>query len=149
MKKNINKNTIQGKTPVEILKAIMPFIVMFAIIFAFHYTDLIFFKYYPPIVNFGFFIVFFSSLFQEKTVIQKIALAENPDAGAETMKYTRNLTYIWAIFTFINFLISLYTVFMSKEIWALYNGFISYILVGTFFVIEYIVRINFKRKYDC
>lgn len=64
-----------------------------------------------------------------------------------TLKYTRNLTYIWAIFTFLNFLVSIYTVFLSKEIWILYNGFISYFLIGLIFIIEYIVRINFKRKY--
>ncbi len=147
MKKSIDKKT--AKTPVEIIKAILPFIIMFAVIFAFHYTDFVFFKYYPPVVNFGFFIVFFSSIFQEKTVIQKIALAQDPNAGEAVMRYTRNLTYLWSAFMFVNFLISLCTVFMSKEVWAIYNGFISYILVGTFFVIEYIVRINFMRKYDC
>lgn len=56
------------------------------------------------------------------------------------MRYTRNLTYVWAGFTFLNFLISFATVFASEKIWALYNGFISYFLVGTFFIIEYIVR---------
>lgn len=92
-----------------------------------------------------FFAVFFSSLFQEKTVIQKIALAAEPDADENVMRYTRNLTYVWAGFTFLNFLISLATVFASEKIWALYNGFISYFLVGTFFIIEYIVRGVKKR----
>ena len=70
-----------------------------------------------------------------------------PDITDVTLKYTRNLTYIWAIFTFLNFLVSIYTVFLLKEIWILYNGFISYFLIGLIFIIEYIVRINFKRKY--
>lgn len=70
-----------------------------------------------------------------------------PDITDVTLKYTRNLTYIWAIFTFLNFLVSIYTIFLPKEIWVLYNGFISYFLVGLIFIIEYIVRINFKRKY--
>ena len=131
----------------KFLKILAPFIGMFIIIFAFHYTNLIFFKYYPPIVNFCFFVVFFSSLFQEKTVIQKIALLMEPDADENVMRYTRNLTYVWAVFTLLNFLASVWTIFLSKEMWTLYNGCISYILVGMIFAVEYIVRIKFKRKY--
>ena len=129
----------------KMIKALAPFIGMFAVIALFHFTDFVLLKYYPPIANFGFFAVFFSSLFQEKTVIQKIALAAEPDADENVMRYTRNLTYVWAGFTFLNFLISLATVFASEKIWALYNGFISYFLVGTFFIIQYIVRGVKKR----
>ncbi len=131
----------------KIIKALAPFIGMFAVIGIFHFTDFILLKYYPPVMNFCLFMIFFSSLFQERTVIQKIALASDPDSNEAVMKYTRNLTYIWAVFTFLNFLVSVGTVFMSEKIWALYNGFISYLLVGIIFIIEYIVRINFMRKY--
>ncbi len=131
----------------KLLKALAPFIGMAIVIFAFHYTNLIFFKYYPSIVNFCFFAVFFSSTFQEKTVIQKMALAMEPDADESVMRYTRNLTYVWSAFMFLNFLVSVATIFMSKEIWTLYNGFISYMLCGLFFGVEYIIRINFKRKH--
>ena len=131
----------------SLIKAILPFIGMFAVIFVFHFTKFSVLKLYPPFVNFCFFIVFFLSIFQEKTIIQKIALASEPDANSNVMRYTRNLTYIWSAFMFINFIISVFTVFMNEKIWALYNGFISYMLVGTFFIIEYIVRMNFKRKY--
>ncbi len=131
----------------KIIKALAPFIGMFAVIGIFHFTDFILLKYYPPVMNFCLFMIFFSSLFQKRTVIQKIALASDPDSNEAVMKYTRNLTYIWAVFTFLNFLISVGTVFMSEKIWALYNGFISYLLVGIIFIIEYIVRINFMRKY--
>ena len=132
----------------KLLKALLPFIGMAIVIFAFHYTDLIFFKYYPPIVNFCFFVVFFSSIFQEKTVIQKMALIMEPSADEFVMLYTRRLTYVWSAFMFINFLVSFATIFLSKTIRTLYNGFISYMLVGIFFGVEYIVRINFKRKHE-
>lgn len=132
----------------KLLRAVSPFITMAAVIIAFHFSDFILLKYYPPIVNFGFFVIFFSSCFREKTVIQQIALSMEPDADENVMKYTRKLTYIWSAFMLINFLISLATVFMSKEVWTIYNGFISYTLVGIFFGVEYIVRINFKRKHE-
>jgi len=131
---------------IKLTKVLAPFIGMFIVIGLFHYTDLIFFKYYPPVVNFAFFAVFFSSLFKEKTIIQKIALAAEPDADENVMQYTKKLTYIWSAFMFLNFLISLLSVFMSKKIWAIYNGFISYLLVGMFFAIEYVIRLRFKQK---
>ena len=132
----------------NLIKSLLPFIGMFAVIIAFHFTDWIFFKFYPPAVNLGLFVIFFSSTFQEKTVIQKIALSMEPEAKPWVLDYTRKLTYIWSAFLFLNFLVSAATIFMSKEIWALYNGIISYILVGLLFGVEYIVRICFKRKYD-
>lgn len=61
----------------KMIKALAPFIGMFAVIALFHFTDFVLLKYYPPIANFGFFAVFFSSLFQEKTVIQKLLLQLN------------------------------------------------------------------------
>lgn len=129
------------------IKSLLPFLGMFAVIFLFHFTDLIVLKFYPPIVNFCLFLIFFSSIFQEKTIIQKMALLMEPDANEAVMSYTRKLTYVWAVFTFVNFLLSFWTVFLPEKIWAVYNGCISYILVGCVFIIEYIVRINFKRKH--
>ena len=133
----------------NILKAFLPFIGIFVVIVAFHFTDWIFFKFYPPVVNFGLFVIFFFSTFREKTVIQKIALSIEPEAKPPVLDYTKKLTYVWSGFMLINFLVSVATIFMSKEIWAIYNGLVSYILVGIMFGVEYIVRINFKRKYDC
>ena len=125
---------------IRIIKAILPFIVTLTVICCFHYTNLIFFKFYPPCANLFIFLLFFSSCFREKTVIQKFALAVNPNLSEEEIKYTRKITYVWAGFTFTNFLISIGTVFMSEMVWAIYNGIISYILVGIVFVVEYIVR---------
>ena len=92
--------------------------------------------------------LFFCSLFSKETVIQKIARVMDGELNETALKYTRNLTYIWAIFLFINFLVSLATVFMAERIWIVYNGFISYMLIGMFFMIEYPIRMNFKRKHD-
>lgn len=129
------------------LRVLLPFIGMFIVIGCFHFTNITLFKFYPPVVNFCLFLIFFTSIFQEKTVIQKMVLLMEPDAGEAVMNYTRKLTYIWAIFTFLNFLVSFVTVFASEKIWAVYNGCISYVLVGLVFIIEYCVRIVFKRKY--
>lgn len=85
----------------------------------------------------------------KETVIQKIAKLMYQNIKPIALDYMRKLTYAWAIFTFCNFIISLYTVFLTEKIWAIYNGCISYLLVGIFFVIEFWIRKSFKRKYDC
>ena len=133
----------------NLMKALLPFGVMCCVIVLFHFTDIILFKYYPVVVNFLLFAVFFGSVFQKETVIQKIARAMEPDIKPKALEYTRKLTYIWSAFMFCNFVVSLLTVFLSEKIWIVYNGFVSYLLVGFFFGVEYIVRINFKRKHDC
>ncbi|MBR6163182.1 hypothetical protein IKQ26_04770 [bacterium] len=92
--------------------------------------------------------VFFISLFTEKTVIQKIALAMNPSLSPLELDYTKKLTYIWCVFLFLNFLVSVLTIFMSDKIWLVYNGFLSYFLVGTIFIVEYIVRLMFRKRHN-
>ncbi len=130
-------------------KFAIPIFIMLLVILIFHYTNWIVAKYYPVIVNFVLFCIFFGSTFSEETVIQKMAKLMEPNIKPKALEYTRRLTYIWSIFMLANFFISLATVFMSEKVWAIYNGFLSYMLVGGFFIIEYMVRINFKKKYDC
>ena len=131
------------------LRFLLPVSFTLMIIFLFWYTRIFAFKLYPVIMDFSFFALFFSSLFMEETVIQKIARTmEGGELSDFSKKYTRNLTYIWCVFLFANFLIALSTVFMADKIWMLYNGCISYLAVGTFFIIEYIIRIIMKKKYE-
>ena len=54
--------------------------------------------------------------------------------------YARRVTIAWAIFMGINTIISLGTVFMSDWVWTLYNGLVSYCLIGAMFIMEYVIR---------
>ena len=116
------------------------------VIALFHYTQLFFVKFYPVCANLTVFLVFFGSLFSKETVIQKFAKMIDGELSENALKYTRNLTYIWCVLTFFNFVVSLITVFLSEEVWALFNGLISYILIGTLFFVEYIIRTILKKK---
>lgn len=127
-------------------KLLLPFCITVFVICLFHFTKLFFVKFYPVCANLTVFLVFFVSLFSKETVIQKFAKAVDGELSENALKYTRNLTYIWAALTFFNFAVSLATVFMSEEIWALFNGLISYLLIGTLFFVEYIIRIILKKK---
>lgn len=130
------------------LKFLFPLFFTFLIIFLFYVTHVFVFKLYPVVMNFTIFTVFFSSIFTKETIIQKFAKMFDGELSDFAKNYTRKLTYVWAVFLFINFSISLATIFMPDKIWMIYNGCISYILVGTFFVIEYIIRVILRKKYD-
>ena len=102
---------------------------MILVIILFHYTNWIWVKLYPVIVNFFLFCLFFGSIFVKETIIQKFARLTEPDIKPKALEYTRNLTYVWAVFIFLNFLVSVATLFMSEKVWAFYNGFLSYIFL--------------------
>lgn len=121
-------------------KYFMPVLITLCIILLFYIKRIVFLKFYPPICNLTVFIIFFSSIFTKETIIQKFARMWGDTLEGNAFIYTRNLTYIWCIFMFANLLISIWTIFLSDNIWMLYNGLISYILIGLIFIVEYIVR---------
>lgn len=127
-------------------KLLLSFCITVLVICLFHFTKLFFVKFYPICANLTVFLVFFISLFSKETVIQKFAKAVDGELSENALKYTRNLTYIWCVLTFFNFAVSLATVSMKEEIWALFNGLISYLLIGTLFFVEYIIRTILKKK---
>lgn len=128
------------------IKHFIPILITLCVILLFCVKRFVFLKFYPPVCNFTVFMIFFSSLFAKETIIQKFAKACGDKLERPAWIYTRNVTYIWCIFTFVNFLISVWTIFLSDKIWILYNGFISYILIGTLFAAEYIVRIILRKR---
>jgi len=105
-------------------------------------------KLYPIIISLMFFVVFFSSLFSDKTTIQRFAEIKEKNIDAKKQSYMYKLTIIWCVFFVINTIISTYTMlYLSFQQWTLYNGFISYILMGTLIVLELAYRyIVFLRK---
>ncbi len=117
------------------------------VILLFNFTKIQGLKLYPIVVNFLIFLTFFLSLFSEETIIQKFAKIAEKGILKEPVKiYTRKLTYIWCIFLFLQFLLSIITCFMSDEIWMIYNGCLSYVLLGCFFAIEYAIRIVVRKR---
>ena len=127
---------------------VLPFIFTICIFVLFYFKRFFVLRFYPPIMNFLIFMVFFSSLFGKETLIQKFARMSKSNLEPCELVYTKNLTYIWCIFLFLNFLVSVITIFLSDKIWMFYNCFLSYFLVGTLFIIEYIVRVIFRKRHN-
>ncbi|MFT6834971.1 MAG: putative membrane protein [Francisellaceae bacterium] len=105
-------------------------------------------KLYPVMINLLFLTIFVYSLTHQPCIIERLARITQPDLPPEAIAYTYKVTIAWCMFFVCNGLISLLTVlFASMKVWALYNGFISYILIGTFFAIEFLIRILVKQKH--
>ena len=108
-----------------------------------------FVKIYPVSINFFLFLSFFVTLFRSPNMIYRFAVMQKKSIKesserAYIEKYCRNVTIVWILFFIINGSIALFTAFFTDHfIWAIYNGFISYILIGLIFIIELIIR---KRK---
>ena len=111
-----------------------------------------FLKLYSVVINATLLAVFGSTLFIEPNIIFRFAtLADKSIKGSSFEKqvysYCKKVTVVWCCFFIINGGIAAYTTFFcSREVWAIYNGGISYVLMGTLFVVEFIIRKMVDRK---
>ena len=111
--------------------------------FAIWNNNLITLRFYPVLISFGLFTLFVSSLFFPPPIIERIARIQHPHLPEQGITYTRKVTLIWSVFFLFNGLIAAITaIWSSFEWWSLYNGFISYLLMGLLMGIEYLVRIR-------
>ncbi len=105
-------------------------------------------KSYPIFLCLSLAAFFAYSLLSPPTIIERIARLREPDLPISAIHYLRQVTIAWVIFFLLNSAISLATALGGNmELWTLYNGFISYVLVGGMFVGEYLIR-RFVRLRD-
>ena len=107
--------------------------------------------FYPVFVNALFFVIFFFSLYSGDAVITRFAKLTQKDGEFPdfAISYTRKVTVVWSVFFIVNGLIALYTAISNDiEVWTLYNGLISYILIGCLMAIEFVIRIILRKSHD-
>jgi len=102
--------------------------------------------YYPAIVNFTLCGVFLNSLRQGDPLLLRIVRARGVPMNEFVPRYMFNLTLIWAVFFVVNGALSIWSSFVSIEVWTAYNGFLSYCLVALLIGIEYVFRYWYKRS---
>jgi len=104
-------------------------------------------QYYPVCLSALLFAVFLTSLFRPPSIVEQIARLKAPNLPEAGVSYTRKVTMIWCGFFAFNGSMALYTILNTNiDIWAIYNGLISYILMGLLFALEYLVRRRLYRK---
>lgn len=104
------------------------------------FEDILFLKVYPVIMNFLVTITFIFSLKKQRPIIEQFALKMGYLIDEQGRKYARKSTIAWSIFLSCNFVASFVTLFLPLRIWTLYNGLISYVLIGIAFVIEFFLH---------
>ena len=54
--------------------------------------------------------------------------------------YCRRLTVVWTVFLACHLAVTVATVFMPMKAWAVYNGFVAYVLIGSLALGEFVYR---------
>jgi len=109
--------------------------------------ELLAIKAYPVMISLSMAGLFGYSLFSPPSIVERIARLKEPDLDAHGVRYTRNVTIVWILFFLINASISAWTaLFASLEVWTFYNGFLSYILIGSLFGVEFVIRQFVKQR---
>lgn len=103
--------------------------------------------YYPVIMSLALGSAFFLSLLFPPSLIELLARLQEPALSPAAVIYTRNVTKVWVGFCLLNAVLSYTTVRSGNlEIWTLYNGVISYGLMGILLGGEFLFRTFYKKS---
>jgi len=103
-------------------------------------------RLYPVAVNGAMLMVFGASLLAGMPIVERLARLTEPALPSSGVAYCRTVTKVWCGFFVLNGVIALVTALWTDRMtWALYNGFVAYVLIGCLFAVEYIVRGRVRR----
>jgi len=103
----------------------------------------------PVFINLVFLAAFAFTLRRPPSMIERFARLRDRNLPDEAIPYCRKVTVVWCVFFVVNGGIALWTATKAAvEMWTLYNGLISYGLMGLLFGIEYLVRRVQMRRHE-
>ena len=103
--------------------------------------------YYPVLVSGSLLALFGWSLWQPMTLVERIARLQEPQLPPAAIRYTRQVTRIWCGFFIFNGAIAIATIWHGDlALWSLYNGLLSYLLMGTLMAGEWLVRQRIRAR---
>ena len=119
---------------------------------SFFADSLLFLEFYPVLVSLSLLAFFGVSLWKKPSFAFRMAclgdrrVATSPER-AFVERYCDRVTLARCGFFVFNAAVATFTVFVGdSRIWSLYNGLISYILIGLFFAIEWMIRKMMQKK---
>jgi uncharacterized membrane protein len=102
----------------------------------------------PALVSFALLAVFTRSLVKGQPMVERFARLQVDDPTDAEIRYCRRVTIVWCAFFLVNALAAAWlAVAGDLEIWTLYTGFLSYVLVGVLFASEFTYRHWRFRRY--
>ncbi len=128
------------------LRGLLPVLCLFALtLMIFDRREML--LWYPVLVSVLMLGVFVYTLWMPPPIIERIARLTEPDLPVAAVHYTRKVTVVWCVFFAVNAAIATTTVLWTDfETWALYNGLISYLLMGSLFAAEFLLRRRLQGK---
>jgi len=105
-------------------------------------------KLYPALVNLGLLVAFAYTLVYPPSMIERIVRAMRRPLSVKTGPYTRIVTMVWCGFFTVNGIVAtLIALSGSLTFWTIYNGLVSYIIMGMLIIGELIFRYFYKRHH--
>ncbi|MGL6500327.1 DNA gyrase subunit B [Aeromonas dhakensis] len=103
--------------------------------------------YYPLAVSLALLCLFGWSLTRPMSLVERLARLQDPALPAAAIGYTRRVTQVWCGFFVINGALAAFTIWHGDlALWSLYNGFVSYLLMGGLMGAEYLVRRRLLKR---
>ena len=105
----------------------------------------IWFRLYPVAVTAAVFALFLVSLW--RTPLAEVfakRMGEKLDSAG--IAYCRKATVAWTVFLGCHLAVTVATLWLPLRLWAWYNGFFSYLLIGAMFLGEFLVRCAVKKR---
>jgi len=139
----------------QLLRQLLPIcviVVMTSVLVIFSDDDF-YLLFNPALIGLVFLGCFAYTLYKPPTMIARLAALQIPHLPEVAIAYCRKVTIVWCLFFFANACISLGTVAYAvihedRAVWALYNGLISYVLMGLLFAVEYGIRRMKIKHFD-
>jgi len=95
----------------------------------------------PVAVNAALLVAFGRTLWKGPPLVETFARMQVPDLPADEVRYCRSVTIVWCTFFLANgFVCGWLALYASTWAWTVYTGFVSYILIGLLFAVEFLVR---------
>jgi len=106
------------------------------------------FLFVPALINLTLLVSFAHTLRRGPSMVETFARLQVDDLEEAEVAYAVLLTRVWCVFFCVNGLVALaLAIEASVAVWAFYTGFLSYILMGTLFSIEFLYRTWRFRRY--
>jgi uncharacterized membrane protein len=103
--------------------------------------------YYPLAVSLALLCLFGWSLTRPMSLVERLARLQDPRLPDVAIGYTRRVTQVWCGFFVVNGALAAFTIWHGDlALWSLYNGLISYALMGALMAGEYLVRRRLMKR---
>lgn len=106
-------------------------------------------RYYPVVVSGAIAAAFLASLATSRPLVERIARLTEPVLPPQGIAYCRRLTWFWAGLLAANAAVAFATArWGTLALWTLYNGLVSYLILGAAGLGEYLLRRRLRARWN-